>query len=821
MALPVFSSPRSMPSTPVTSADPSTGARLVTADGRALPLRQTMLQARAQGGVARVVLRQRFENPHAEPLEVTYQLPLPHDGAVTGFQFELDGVVVVGEVDRKQQARERYERALMEGRTAALLEQERPNFFTQKVGNIPPQSAVIAEITVDQKLTWLDEGAWEWRFPTVIGPRYMGSQGRVSDVHNVTVDVSEKSLAHRLMLELSVGDAIVDGYRPESASHPLQALNTPDAFGEEFAAWSYRHAPLRAQSSEVRVGFRDGEGVRLDRDVVVRWPVATPEMGLSLDTAAAPDRAVDAGAVYGLLTLVPPRRDAGVKPVARDLIFLIDTSGSMGGRPLEQAARVVSAMIDTLNDHDRIELIEFSSSPRRWKASPVRATDKNRDEAIQWVRALRAGGSTEMRTALLEALRPLRENAQRQVVLITDGYIGFENEIVATVFRSMPPECRLHTVGVGSSVNRALTGPAAKAGKGVEVVIGLDEDPERAAQTMVARTDGVLMTRMEISGDGVVAQVPARCHDLLAAGPVLIPLQLGAPGSTVRVRGVTARGTWEKTVRVPVAPAQKGVSAVRALYARERVDAHELHLSAGGDQREIDAQIEELGLTFQIATRLTSWVAISQKRTVDTDAVRRQASVPQELPYGVSAEGLGLRAPARSTPFYSIEDEQIDGLFAEETLADERAATATLGYAKLDDGSLRRTGMAHPGHLGAGPAMGGLDDLTRMGLAPSPRPYAAPSYQSAPSGGYTMPDVKPAAPMAPSASYSAPSSPLTYAPAPTMPTRKASGRGWLVALVLFILMALAGYLVWRYVLAAPDSSPHPAPRTQEPRRTGG
>ena len=153
--------------------------------------------------------------------------------------------------------------------------------------------------------------------------------------------------------------------------------------------------------------------------------------------------------------------------VPRDLIVLLDTSGSMGGEPLAQAKRVASALIDSLAPHDRVELIEFSSAPRRWKWRAVEASPRMKTKALEWIAALEAGGGTEMREGIFEALQPLRGEAQRQVVLVTDGLIGFESEVVAAILSKLPPGSRLHAVGVGSSVNRSLTGPAARAGRAV------------------------------------------------------------------------------------------------------------------------------------------------------------------------------------------------------------------------------------------------------------------------------------------------------------------------------------------------------------------
>jgi Ca-activated chloride channel family protein len=801
MAMPAHSISPSAPSTP------ASGGALVSLDGRTLPLRHTTLAARAKGGVARTVVRQTFMNTSADALEVTYQLPLPVDGAVSGFRFELDGVEVVGEVDRKHRARERYEQAIVEGRTAALLDQERPNLFTQRVGNIPPRSTVVCEVTVDQRLTWLDEGAWEWRFPTVVGARYLGAEGRVADAAKVRVEASEKPLPHRLGLELMVADTIPGGYGPESPTHPTEVV--------------------RGDGAAV-VSFREGEGARLDRDVVVRWPVAESLPGLALDVAKAPEGAGDAGSAYGLLTITPPTPAAKMKALPRDLIFLIDTSGSMGGKPLAQAARVASAMIDTLTERDRVEVIEFSSEPRRWKVSPVYATEAYKREAVAWVKGLTAGGSTEMRAALLAALEPLRAGAQRQVVLITDGYIGFEREIVETVYRKLPSGCRLHTLGVGSSVNRALTGPAAQAGRGVEQVVGLDEDAERAARRLVERTHAPLLTELTVEGAGAVVVAPARLPDVFAASPVLISLKLGAPGTTVRVRAKSDRGSWEQTIRVPEATSA-GSGAVRARFARDRVEDHELHLAAGGDASEIDRAIEALGVDYQIATRLTSWVAVSRERTVDPEAKRRAETQPQEVPYGVSAEGMGLRAASGVMPVVMpmmVDGDALDDL----GLADESELDMVVN-STLTTGSFlpREAREARPEPK---INVGGM--MAPSAPPPAQPPLAKPAPAPAPARRERMklakeesPAPEPAEPAPMSAAMPAPSKQAPM-PSPSMSVRasvesasvheprpyatRRARSPWLLVVLLLVLAALA-VLVYRAVAGGASD---PTPRRETP-----
>ena len=365
---------------------PSAGGRLVTLDGRELPLRATSIAADCAAGLGRVELEQVFHNPHAEPLRVTYQVPLPSDGAVTGYRFRFGDEEVVGHVEPKAKARAQFEEAILEGRTAALLEEDRSSLFTQEVGNIPPGAEVVITITVDQKLTWVREpgrAGWEWRFPTVVGPRYLGAPGRVPDAPRIVSTHTEDDLAVAVSLALKIRDT-QEG-QPESPSHAL------------------------ALGSTIRLA---AENAALDRDVVIRWTVAGAAPGVALDVARPDEGHARKDDAFALLTVTPPHTTREAVP--RDLIVLLDTSGSMGGQPLDQAKKVTAALIDSLGEQDRLELIEFSMRARRWQKEAVFATQANRAAAHRWLASLRAGGGTEMKTGLLEAMSGLRAEAQRQ-----------------------------------------------------------------------------------------------------------------------------------------------------------------------------------------------------------------------------------------------------------------------------------------------------------------------------------------------------------------------------------------------------------------------
>jgi Ca-activated chloride channel family protein len=616
-------SPMPASSAPV-SHDLSTGAHMVAADGRPLPLLGVELRAHAEGGLARVTLRQQFQNPWDEPLRVRYLVPLPADAAVGGYCFELPSERIVGEIARKQDARERFERALVEGRSAALLEQRRSSVFDQEVGNIPPGALVTTELTIDQPLIWLAEGAWEWRFPTVVAPRYMGEAGRVRDAAKLNVPVLDGAVPAGATLALTIADAA--RVTPHSPSHALSSN-----YGAE--GWN--------------VGLAGEVGsARLDRDVVIRWGVAAQVPGMKVSLA----RREQDDCALGLLTIVPPEPASVREAVARDLILLIDISGSMGGEPLAQAKRVIRALIDGLAPHDRLEMIAFASQPIRWRKKPEGCTPDVRSKAITWVDSLQASGGTNMHTAIIEALAPLRDDAQRQIVLISDGQIGFEQQIISETVTRLRSQSRVHCVGVGHGVNRSLTRPLARAGRGTELIVAPGEDVEPVVGTLLERTVQPLLVGLELEGSALLEERPLPVGsrgDLFAGAPMRLAIACRPEGGRLTLRARSVEGAWVQHIEVPATAAGIGDPALVRHFAREQVEDIET-LIAAGLARDGDARIEALGLRYGIATRMTSWIAVSAQVTVDPTAPTRTVEQPHELPAGMSAEGLGLRRATSS-----------------------------------------------------------------------------------------------------------------------------------------------------------------------------
>lgn len=570
---------------------------LVSADGQPLPLKSTRISGRLCGGLARLTVEQVFDNPYPEVLDLDYRLPLPVDASVCGYSFTMGERRVQGELQRKAEAEERFAEALTDGHTASLLEADDATLFSQRIGNVPPKQSVVVRIELDQQLRWVpivapEGGGWEWRFPTIIAPRYRATEP-------LLVQTEPRDIA--LEVDVQIAD---DTTGPAfSPSHGFEAARGG-------------HMTLPPSS-----------GV-MNRDLVLRWPVSTPDIGLQLDVVQ-PDPDGDA---FARLTVVPPREPTA--PIPRDLILLLDTSGSMHGEPLAQTRRLAAALVQGLGPEDSLEMVEFSSTTQRFTPGPETVDDPLRGRALGWLAELKAGGGTNMVPGIVAALKGLRPDAQRQVVVLTDGYIGVERDVVATIVDKLPERSRLHVVGVGSAVNRGLTANAARAGRGSEHIIGLGEDIEVAVENVRRSLEAPLVVGLTLHGDALAEHAPAHLPDLFAGQPAHLAVRLRPGGGTLRLSGQSPDGRWqcETAYRAPVVG--EDPLGIAASYARERIADLELRIASGAHPTRVEAAIEALALRHRIATRLTSWVAVNPDRTVEADAPRRSTSVPQELPHG-------------------------------------------------------------------------------------------------------------------------------------------------------------------------------------------
>ncbi len=577
-------------------------AGLVSIDGRTYPLESARITAEASGGIGCSTLIQTYRNPYAEPLEVLYTLPLPADGAVIGYTMRLGERTIRGEVRSREAARAAYQKAMLEGRSAALLEQDRDDTFTQRLGSLPAGQTAEIAIELLHPLAFLigagEEGAqWEYRFPTVVGVRYQGAAGRVPDADRLEIDRagSPGTLPTRVELQLTT----VEG-------------------GEKVV--------------------RAVEAMPLDRDLVVRWPAASRDIGAHL--VEGPGLAGDDGR-YGLLTITPPR--VAQTEFARDLTILLDASGSMSGTPIAWGKAVAAGLVNTLGHGDRFEIIVFSGEPRSLTGGIVGANDRSVHEALNHLTGVRADGGTEMVDAVIAALQPLRPDSQHQVVLITDGEIGFEDEVVSRILSSLPDGARLHTVGVGAAPNRTLTLRAARAGRGVESFVCGDAEVPSTVKRLIAATARPVLTDVWIASRSLKGVAPSRPRDVLAGQPLVVALELLPAGGTIEVSGRVAGQVEPWTWRIAVPPRGESTGTattvpIGAMYGRETIADLEMSGLHSTDR------VLHIALRHRIASRATSLVAIADAPTVDPTAPRRSETLAVELPAYMSAESLGLEA---------------------------------------------------------------------------------------------------------------------------------------------------------------------------------
>lgn len=591
---------------------------LVSVDGRTYPLRSAEVRAHAEGGLAATTLVQEFENPYEEPLEVIYTMPLPADGAVLGYLIRMGERIIRGEIETREKASEKYREALFEGRTAGLLEQDRADTFQQRLGNLPGHTNARIEVEVLHPLAFLLGAGgrgpmWEYRFPTVVGVRYEGAPGRVADAERLDTDrAGAGDIPTRVALDLQIADAGA-GVEIASPSHKLQS------------------AP-RADSTSVHLA----DGAKLDRDLVIHWSAGASEVGV---------RAVEGKGLmgdngrYALITVTPPAVPAAV--YHRDLTVLIDASGSMDGTPLDTAKSVVKDLLQSLVEEDRFEVLAFATNVVRLTPALARATPDAVQECLRRLDRLEASGSTEMVKAVTEAMASLRSDSQHQIVLVSDGYIGFEQEIVERIADELPAGVRVHMVGIGAAPNRTLSSGVARAGRGVELFASDRQTAVEASQRLRAATVRPVLTELAIAGTAVIGQAPARPRDIFAGQPLVLAAELSPEGGMIDVSGRLAgsREPWGWRLEVTSSGLRASPLPLGALYGRERIA--DLEAGVARPEADLEAAIERIGLRHRVVSRRTSLVAVAEEPAIDPRAPRRRERLAVEMPHGVSAEGVG------------------------------------------------------------------------------------------------------------------------------------------------------------------------------------
>jgi len=598
------------------------------------PLKHTSVKAEISGFISRVVVTQEFVNPFKEKIEAVYTFPLPQNAAVDDMTMLVGDRTVRGRVLRREEAQAVYEAAKTGGKVASLLDQERPNIFTQSVANIMPGEQIKITISYVETLKY-EDGSYEFVFPMVVGPRYTpgnatgssvsGGNGfapntdSVPDASRITPRPVAKGMrvGHDISLEVAL-DAGVAIENVSSGSHPID-MQRPNV----------AQAQVRLKNSSVIP----------NKDFILRYDVAGKGISDSLLTHRS-----EKGGFFTLI-LQPPDRVTATDVTPKELVFVLDTSGSMNGFPIEKAKETMKLALDSLYPADTFNLITFAGDTHVLFPEPVPATRQNLQKAQAFLASRSGGGGTEMMKAIKAALDPSDAQGHVRIVcFMTDGYIGNDMEIIAEVRNH--PNARVFAFGIGSSVNRFLLDKVADQGRGEVEYVGLNDDGSAAARRFHERVRNPLLTDISLEWNGLpVADIyPQRIPDLFGAKPVILTGRYTAAGNGVlRLKGKMSGRDFVREIPVAFPEATNQHDVLAPLWARSRIDdlmGQDFNGIQQGTMRpDLKETITGLGLEYRLLTQFTSFVAVEEMIVTDGGTPRR-IDVPVEVPDGVSREGV-------------------------------------------------------------------------------------------------------------------------------------------------------------------------------------
>ena len=582
------------------------------------------------GPTIRARITQIFRNPTRDWVEATYVYPLPEGGAVDTLKMVVGDRIVVGEIKERKQARAIYEDAKQAGRKAALTEQERPNIFTNAVANIGPGETVLVQIEYQEPVRQ-SASEFSLRIPMVIGPRYNPAPLVQS------VELRPDNGGWGVMTTDPVPDR--DRISPPVLDPAQHAPVNPTSITVRLQA-GFPLGEVKSHHHAVNVESPDGAtrvikladgAVPADRDFELTWRPANeiaPSVGLFREHVGSAD--------YLLAFVAPPAiGKAEQKPLPREVIFVIDNSGSMGGTSIVQAKASLIYALGRLQPTDRFNVIRFDHTMDVLFADAVPADREHLARAKSFVSALQANGGTEMVPAMRAALTD-RGNGDgkhvRQVVFLTDGAIGNEQQLFETI-TAMRGRSRVFMVGIGSAPNSFLMTRAAELGRGTFTHIGSVEQVEERMRSLFAKLENPVVTGLTATfSEAQVDMTPTVMPDLYRGEPLILAARLDKLAGTVEIKGRIGERPWIVTLPLTGAAEGKGLSK---LWARRKIaDAEIAGTMRQATPEDADKRILTLALEHQLVTRLTSLVAVDQTPSRREGETLKLAQLPINLPAG-------------------------------------------------------------------------------------------------------------------------------------------------------------------------------------------
>jgi len=614
------------------------------------PLQRTDVRADIAGPVARVTVTQQFHNPSREPVEAVYTFPLPEDAAVDDMTMAIGARVIRGRILKREEAREVYEAARAAGKTASLLDQERPNIFTQSVANIMPGDAIRITISYVQLVKYA-EGRYEFAFPMVVGPRFTpgggyrqpGERGQPSPQTRIEGDPGATSV-------VTDADKITPPITPKGtrAGHTIGltvSLDTGLPIGE-LRSVLHEVDVRRAGATRAAVTLRKRDEIP-NKDFVLRYTVAGNQIQEGL-LAYAPrgQGAVVRTGGYFTLVVQPPADPPRSMVAPKEMVFVIDQTGSQSGWPIAKAKETMRHCIQNLNPGDTFQLIGFNTDVYPCFEKPVPATPQTIARALKWLEPIEGRGGTDILKSVDYALRIPDDPARLRIVCyMTDGYVGNDMQIIDYISKHRG-RARMFPFGIGNGVNRFLIEGMARAGLGAPEYVLLNEPGEAAAARFYQRVAHPLLKDMQVDWGGLPVQdvLPRHIPDVFSSGPVVLKGRYTAPAEgDITLRGLLRGRPWSRTIHVSLPAVKEDGSAIATLWARERIEDLQsqdwLGAQTGNPKLEVKEAIVQTALDYRLMSQYTSFVAV-EERVVNVGGKQRRVDVPVEMPEGVSYEGI-------------------------------------------------------------------------------------------------------------------------------------------------------------------------------------
>ncbi|HEX4852768.1 marine proteobacterial sortase target protein [Arenimonas sp.] len=549
----------------------------------------TTVDMQVRGLLAEVTVRQTYRNDASEWREGRYLLPLPENGAVGALTLRVGDRLIVGEIREKAEAEAIYQAAAASGQRASLVSQNRPNLFQTRVANIGPGEEVEIEVRYWQPVAFRD-GAFSLHLPLTLTPRYEGTREAAGLLDPASrpaaLPVADEAIVRSGALPPTVALSV-----EIEPGLPLKSLTSPS------------HAiTVSAEGSTYRATLANLVDAS-DRDFLLRWepvPSRAPRSAVFTDTLD--------GESFAMLMLVPPTLPGA--PLPRELILVIDNSGSMSGASMEQAIEAADRALSRLRPGDRFNVVRFDDSFELLFPDAVAAEPGNVARARSFVRSLQAEGGTEMLPALRAALAGRAPAGYlRQVVLATDAAIGNEDELLRLI-EAERGESRLFPVGIGSAPNGHFLRKAAEAGRGTQTLVRNVEEVTEVMDGLLAKLDRPAMRDITLAWPGAAEMHPARVPDLYEGEVLQVVARVENLQGTVAVSGLRPQ-PWTRQLKL------SGGSAVPApgigrLWARARIDTLEDAMRRGEKESEMRAQIVDTALRHGLVSRYTSLVAVDK-----------------------------------------------------------------------------------------------------------------------------------------------------------------------------------------------------------------